>query len=281
MNINIQNENSILAPSHYDRCEDVVNDIFSQNKSMALFLDIDGTLAEFQIDPSSCFISKDILDLIQHIQQHLTVAAVTGRDLSSAKNMFGAIDLPIAALHGLLIYLNDQNQFSKHSQSELFQALEIILNKDTQRYPEFTIENKQHAIALHYRKCPELQQIASLIMQRLQHQHDQLRLIKGKYVYELVWNDIDKGQAITEISHLLNLQNHLAIFIGDDRTDEDGFSYVNQMKGVTIKVGEGTTNATYRFKNIDQVNFFLRVFLERLRDTAIPEHLEKYGEEHV
>ena len=45
MNINIQNENSILASSHYDRCEDVVNDIFSQNKSMALFLDIDGTLA--------------------------------------------------------------------------------------------------------------------------------------------------------------------------------------------------------------------------------------------
>ena len=53
------------------------------------------------------------------------------------------------------------------------------------------------------------------------------------------------------------------------------------MKGVTIKVSEGATNATYRFRNIDQVNFFLRVFLERLRDTAIPEHLEKYGEEHV
>ncbi|MCU4413660.1 trehalose-phosphatase [Acinetobacter sp. WU_MDCI_Axc73] len=281
MNINIHNENRRLSSSQYDRCEDVVNDIFSQNKLIALFLDIDGTLAEFKIDPSSCFISKDILHLIQHIQQYITVIAVTGRDLPSAQKMFGEIDLPIAALHGSFIYLNDQNQFSRHAQSQLFQELEIILTKDIQPYPELSLENKQHAIALHYRKCPELQQIACQMMQRLHHQHEQLRLIKGKYVYELVWNDIDKGQAIAEISHLLDLQNHLAIFIGDDRTDEDGFRYVNQMKGITIKVGEGTTIATYRFKDIDQVNFFLRFFLERLLDTAIPKHKQKYGEEHV
>ncbi len=48
----------------------------------------------------------------------------------------------------------------------------------------------------------------------------------------------------------------LPIFIGDDLTDESGFTYINQQSGLSIKVGPGETQAKYRLKDIDNVADF-------------------------
>ncbi|MBK0064113.1 MULTISPECIES: trehalose-phosphatase [unclassified Acinetobacter] len=278
MNINIGSENSTFFSYEF---KEILNDIHHENKKVVLFLDIDGTLAEFKNDPSECYIPEDTLNLIRNIQKHIVVAAITGRDLFSAKKLFKQINLPIAALHGLVIYLNDEKKFIKHSDGELFQRINTFLNQQVKAYPELNIENKQHAIALHYRKCPQLKQTAWDIMRHLQEHFNQLKLITGKYVYELVWKDIDKGQAIAEISALLKLENHLLIFIGDDRTDEDGFQYINSVNGISIKVGMGATKATYTLKDIAQVTVFLKNLSHSLSHSLNDHGIKEFGEEHV
>jgi trehalose 6-phosphate phosphatase len=48
------------------------------------------------------------------------------------------------------------------------------------------------------------------------------------------------------------------IFIGDDHTDEEGFAVVNQLGGVTIKVGvEPDTLAQYRLHDVTEVHRWL------------------------
>ncbi|MNY55112.1 Trehalose-6-phosphate phosphatase [compost metagenome] len=43
------------------------------------------------------------------------------------------------------------------------------------------------------------------------------------------------------------------VFVGDDLTDESGFSVVNQAGGVSIKVGQGETCAAWRLANVASV----------------------------
>ncbi|WP_151868047.1 HAD-IIB family hydrolase, partial [Acinetobacter soli] len=76
-----------------------------------LFLDIDGTLSDFQLNPTESYIPTKTLNILgKIISKEIPVVAVTGRDIDSARKLFGSIHLPIAALHGLEIYLGNEKK---------------------------------------------------------------------------------------------------------------------------------------------------------------------------
>jgi trehalose 6-phosphate phosphatase len=54
------------------------------------------------------------------------------------------------------------------------------------------------------------------------------------------------------------------VFVGDDLTDEYGFSVVNGRGGMSVKVGDGPTEAAARLPDVDAV----RAWLERLAAAA-------------
>jgi len=85
--------------------------------------------------------------------------------------------------------------------------------------------------------------------------------------------DWDKGRAVAFILDTFRgaadpatSGGALAVFLGDDRTDEDAFRVVNQREGLSIYVGDGRadTGARYYLDSTDQV----REFLERLASMA-------------
>jgi trehalose 6-phosphate phosphatase len=47
------------------------------------------------------------------------------------------------------------------------------------------------------------------------------------------------------------------VFVGDDLTDEYGFSIVNGRGGVSVKVGDGPTEARLRVSDVDAVRAWL------------------------
>ncbi|MEX1091987.1 MAG: trehalose-phosphatase, partial [Acidimicrobiia bacterium] len=85
----------------------------------------------------------------------------------------------------------------------------------------------------------------------------------GKEVHELRPNiDWHKGRAIEFL--LARLEGHVPLFIGDDETDEDGFSSVLKKGGVAIIVGDDADRRTLaEFKLKD--TFATTTFLTRLK----------------
>lgn len=241
----------------------LIDQIQKDKRPAAFFLDIDGTLADFKENPDDCFIPTDTLNHIQYFIDHdVPVIAVTGRDIRAANKLFESVKLPIAALHGLEIYIADKNILAEQpSNMTDIRIIYEYLCFQCQNHPDLMIENKKSSIALHYRKNPALEDTAKNIMCRIQRKYPDLKLISGKFVFELIANQANKGRAINDLVQHLGLQQHTLIFIGDDVTDEDGFKIINaHSHGMSIKVGKGASIAHHRLSDTRAVADFLNQY---------------------
>jgi trehalose-phosphatase len=126
-------------------------------------------------------------------------------------------------------------------------------------------ERKRFAIAVHYRAVPDdrIAELESLVGD-VAAAHGALRMTGGKKVFELR-PDIEwhKGRAVRWLVEAAGLDptTTLAIFVGDDVTDEDGFEEVRD-RGVGVVVGteDRHTAAHLRVDDPDST----RALLERL-----------------
>lgn len=72
-------------------------------------------------------------------------------------------------------------------------------------------------------------------MQQIKYFYPQLKLNRGKFVIELLPKQADKGKAIQTILDHLNLPLIHPIFIGDDLTDESGFTLLINNLALQLK----------------------------------------------
>lgn len=253
-------------------------DYLSHQQGYCLFLDIDGTLADFTLNPKDSVIPTSTLTLLQKIQTHgVKIAAVTGRSLAEARQMLSPLTLPIAATHGLEIAFDDS---SDHNGTNVVSVniieLAVITESIIQScipFDDFIVENKPYSVALHFRKNPALADVAYTIMVETLKSHDNWTLKSGKYVWEVVPKGANKGSAILAL--LKKVQSNKSvfpIFIGDDITDEAGFMAVQGesksqeddsqlIKGMGIKVGSEPTHANYYVHDTHEVTVLLDSFL--------------------
>ncbi|HCN16899.1 MULTISPECIES: trehalose-phosphatase [Psychrobacter] len=277
---------SISTPSYIP--PNTFADYLSNQYRYCLFLDMDGTLADFTLNPKDSAIPNATLTLLQKIQNHgVNVAIVTGRSLDEAKKMLSPLQLPIAATHGLEIAFdskedsdNSNGNNSDHISVAHVDATELTtirqrIIQSCLPYRDFTIESKPYSIALHYRCDPTLADAAYTIMSAVLNNHSNWTLKQGKYVWEIMPKGADKGTAIlTLLKNMQASEDVRPIFIGDDITDEAGFIAVQDkngaktvkahqktVKGMGIKVGDEQTCAHYYVRSVHEVRVLLESFL--------------------
>jgi trehalose 6-phosphate phosphatase len=263
-------------------------DYLSNQQAYCLFLDIDGTLADFTLNPKDSVIPKSTLMLLQKIQSHdVKIVIVTGRSLAEARQMLSPIQLPIAATHGLEIAFdgvkhkdsNNENTSVAQVNTIELAAIRQAIIQSCLPYDDFTIEDKPYSVALHYRQNPALADVAYTIMSKTLKNCSNWILQQGKYVWELVPKGVNKGTAIlTLLKKMQTTDNLCSIFIGDDITDEAGFMVVQgdsrliennsliekhqkPVAGIGIKVGSEPTCAHYYVHDIHEVTLLLDNFL--------------------
>ncbi|MDR8470956.1 trehalose-phosphatase, partial [Acinetobacter baumannii] len=74
------------------------------------------------------------------------------------------------------------------------------------------------------------------LAQRIVQRYPLLALQLGKCVVEIKPRGVNKGEAITAFMQEAPFAGREPVFVGDDLTDEAGFSVVNQLQGMSVKV---------------------------------------------
>lgn len=129
-----------------------------------------------------------------------------------------------------------------------------------------SVEVKPASVCLHYRAATPTMgaSAASAAVERCGAIPD-VRVRYGNAVVEFMVVETDKGGALKRLRHACGAS--ATLFIGDDLTDEDAFRSLGP-DDVTIKVGPGSTSASYRVETVEEVAEVLETLADLRRRWA-------------
>lgn len=239
------------------------------DSAFILLLDFDGTLAEFNLDPSAPQLTPERWDLIERIstQPGVAVGIVSGRRLDDLRRRTRLPERVYhAGLHGLEIEIDGRriDHPHLHGAADRLEGLADCLRRVTKEFPGAVIEDKGASVAVHARAVALDRREAVFtradilavpwIAERL------VRRLEGDAVVEYL-PDIGghKGEATRWITADVESRTERpawVAYIGDDITDEDAFKAITS--GIGVLVGLRPTAATHKLNGIADVDQFLR-----------------------
>ena len=74
----------------------------------------------------------------------------------------------------------------------------------------------------------------------------------------------DKGEAVARYLDVPPFSGRWPVFAGDDVTDEDGFTAVSCLGGISVKVGAGESRATCRVPDVAALHDWLAAIADAL-----------------
>lgn len=229
-------------------------------RDWALFLDIDGTLLDLATTPQAVRVSPGLPAQLAALARGLggALALVSGRPLSDIDRLFPG-RFNAAGTHGAQWRLGETATEPGSAIGAALLGMTPLLREETARLPGVLLERKPHALALHYRMAPAREaQVRSLAARVAEQLGPAFRLQAGKLVVEILPATAGKGAAIERFMGHPPYGGRAPVFVGDDRTDEDGFTVVNARGGLSIRVGAGTpTQARFQLDSPGAVRDWL------------------------
>lgn len=226
----------------------------------AWFFDIDGTLARIEKLPDEVRVDAVVLEFIEALNEQTdgAVALVSGRSLADIDRLFPSVMVAAAGQHGAERRNRNGAVVRRPEPSEKLLEMRDALRDMERRHVGLLLEDKGLSLALHYRNVPRL---ASFVQREVQALYRQMgsgfHMQGGKYVVEIVPVGHTKGTVVNEFMLERPFSGRVPVFLGDDVTDESAFTVVNNLGGVTIKVGAGPTHAQFRLRDVAAVQQWL------------------------
>ncbi|MBI4563511.1 MAG: trehalose-phosphatase [Planctomycetes bacterium] len=252
-----------LLPSALERIEEIRER--ARGRRLAVFLDYDGTLAPIADRPEKARLPGHIRDAVRALAERCPVAVISGRDLRDVRQLVGLDGVVFAGSHGFDIE-GPGGLRREHPEGASFlpslDKAERALKEALARLEGAIIERKRFSVAVHYRLVAESSRDrVEKEVERVFRAHPDLRRTSGKMVYELRprlrW---DKGRAVLWLLQATNLGGPevLAVYIGDDLTDEDAFrALADRGIGIIVREEPRRTEARYALENPEEVGRFL------------------------
>ncbi len=249
-----------------DEARLILRDALSRRQKVALFLDYDGTLREIESTPAAARPNSAVVGLLERLRNrnNVEVIIISGRtpaDLESYMAPFPEFGL--IAEHGASFRrprFNEWEELSRNVSYAWKDEVMKILKQHGAQTPGSFVEDKRTSLVWHYRKAdPEFgewkaKQLASELGAALANQPVTVR--QGKKIVEVTAAEINKGAAVMRI--IDEAARDLVLAAGDDTTDESMFR-LNVSNLLSIKVGDGHTQARYRLPNPAAFRRFLEL----------------------
>lgn len=186
-------------------------------RKVLLGFDYDGTLAPICDDPSLARPRARTLDLLGRVAGLYDCAVLSGRAESDVAERLRGIELAfIAGNHGI-------EPWSGTAEIEAaVQRWRATLARSLAGEAGVEVEDKRYSLAVHYRRASD-ELAARAAIDRAVAALGPLRRLGGKQVLNLLPAGVPtKGDALARIRAVLG--SEVAVYIGDDATDEDVFS---------------------------------------------------------
>lgn len=216
-------------------------------EKLYLFLDYDGTLAEFAPTPDKIIPDQSLVGLLTKLSQQSNrqIAIISGRRLDHIRALLPIQGVILAGTYGIEILDPSGRQIERLDFNSVRPTMETVKPSWlglVDKYPDLYLEDKGWSLALHAKFVEDelAQQIlarARLMVERLNLPGDMYRILGGHKFLELAPTLANKGLAVEHILSSYPMNGALPVFIGDDDKDEEAFVVVTDRNGIAIRVG--------------------------------------------
>jgi trehalose 6-phosphate phosphatase len=249
-----------------------------------LFLDYDGTLADFARTPDQVRPDAELVGLLARLAHvpRLRVAIISGRRLRHVRRLVPVPGILLAGTYGVELQMPNGRQMARVA----YEAIRPTLDRLKPRWADaiagregFYLEDKDWALALHARFAAEDEAEAVLAAARQQaadvlggDAQDLFRILGGHKFLEVGPRLAHKGRTIDYLLDRYAAAGALAVYVGDDDKDEEAFGVVKARGGIPIVVARQPreTVADHRLESPQAVRRWLEGLLARPGETASP-----------
>ena len=223
----------------------------------SLFLDFDGTLVDFVIDPDQAMVDDRLRNLLRQLMARLDgrLALLSGRSLDELTDRIALGPIAVGGSHGLERRAAD----GRISRTPIPPGLAIAADA-ARAFAErhrLLLETKTAGVALHYRDAAHVEPLVDEFARKLAQQTG-LELQAGKCVRELKVPGADKGDAVRAFMAEPPFASGSPVVMGDDLTDEHAFAAAAALGGCGILVGDPRpTAARFRLPSVAATLLYL------------------------
>ena len=229
-------------------------------KSIALLLDLDGTLIDIGPSPYEVHVSDGLRTSLSRLFD-LTdgaLALVSGRPIEGLDRLFTPLTLPAIGGHGAEMRMRG-TRITRWALS-LSPELRARLAEAATLRRGIVVEDKGYSLALHYRKAPQqeawlLRHIAAACTA---FPGELTEVLPGKAMFEIKRPGVNKGDGVREMMAHLPFAGRTPVFLGDDITDESVFAILPKLGGKGFSVGRQFDGLAGMFESPSLVRQALR-----------------------
>jgi trehalose 6-phosphate phosphatase len=219
----------------------VIPPLPSDLNTLAILLDVDGTLLDLAPTPREVFVPHALRDTLARLWERTggAVAFVSGRPVSELDLLFSPLELPAIGGHGAELRTVAGVSPEAPRLPPLDPDVKRRFAAIAEAGPGIILEDKGYSLALHYRLAPDKERLvresAAKICVDLQ--TSSIELLPGKQVVEIKQTGFTKATAVRELMTYPPFSRRRPIFIGDDITDLGVFDILPEYNGIAISVG--------------------------------------------
>ncbi len=247
-----------------------------EGERLWLFLDYDGTLAEFAPTPDTILPDAELIALLKRLAKytdHLRIVIMSGRRFSHIQKLLPVPGILEAGTYGIEFQTWEGEQvclLDFETERPFIDQVKMQWNTLIGNRPGYYLEDKRYSLALHARLAPEKEARSMLIeaaqMARQVVEKGTFQILGGNKFIEVAPVIADKGQSVSMLLKRFSWPGACIIYIGDDDKDEEAFQVVLKNDGIPIVVAteERPTYALHRLANPAEVRQWLTALVEQL-----------------
>jgi len=220
----------------------------AQAEYLWLFLDYDGTLADFAPTPEHVYPDPELIGLIARLVEHprFRVAVVSGRRLRHVRELVPVPGVLLAGTYGIELQTPEGERLDRLSYDHVRPPLEALKPRwaalITGRQG-FFLEDKGWTLAFHARFADETEarqvlaqarRLAGAAIDRAE--PECFRLLGGHKFLEIGPRLANKGLTVAYLLDHYPWPEALPVYLGDDDKDEEAFGVIQARGGIAVVV---------------------------------------------